>query len=75
MTPNCSANYSLTKLKLLEAGDDEAHPLDEEFIEAICQGMPPASGIGIGIDRLTMLITGKETIREVVFFPIMRPGE
>lgn len=56
-----------------ELGDDEAHPLDEEFIEAICQGMPPAAGIGIGIDRLVMLFTNQFTIREVIYFPLMKP--
>lgn len=60
------------QVKQRDLGDEEAHPLDEEFIEAICQGMPPAGGIGIGIDRLVMLFTNKFTIREVIYFPMMK---
>lgn len=57
------------------AGNEEASPLDEEFIEAICQGMPPTGGIGIGIDRLVMLFAKAHSIRDILYFPIMRPEE
>lgn len=63
----------IEQMKLADKGDDEAMIIDQDFLRALQYGMPPTSGIGIGIDRLVMLMTGQTTIQEVLFFPQMKP--
>jgi lysyl-tRNA synthetase, class II len=63
------------QLKERERGDEEAHQMDEDYIRALSYGMPPAGGVGLGIDRLTMLLTDQHTIRDVILFPLLRPEQ
>jgi len=61
------------QLKERERGDEEAHQMDEDYIRALSYGMPPAGGVGVGVDRLAMLFTDSHTIRDVILFPLLRP--
>lgn len=73
--PILQRKYLEEQVKAKAAGDEEAHPLDEDFIECMEYGMPPMGGVGLGIDRMVMFLTGATSIRDVILFPTLKPTE
>ena len=71
--PDVQAERFRRQLEDRDAGDLEAHVFDHDYVRALEHGMPPAGGLGLGIDRLTMLFTGRESIRDVILFPQLKP--
>ncbi len=71
--PVVQEEYFNEQVKRAKEGDEEAHPFDSDFLDAMKYGMPPTGGIGIGIDRMIIMLTGSESIRDIILFPFMKP--
>ena len=73
--PAVQEEYFNEQVRMAKAGNEEAHPFDADFLNAMKYGMPPTGGIGIGIDRMLIMLTGSESIRDVILFPFMKPEQ
>jgi lysyl-tRNA synthetase class 2 len=73
--PEAQARAFEDQMRRRAGGDEEAQVMDHDYVRALEYGMPPTGGVGVGIDRLTMLLTGVRSIREVILFPTLRPEE
>jgi len=73
--PILQKEFFMSQVEAKKSGDEEAHPMDEDFIEALEYGMPPTGGLGVGIDRMVMVLTGAANIREAIIFPTLRPDK
>jgi lysyl-tRNA synthetase class 2 len=73
--PMIQKEFFIEQARAAKSGDEEAHPMDTDFLEALEYGMPPTGGLGLGIDRMAMLLTNNQNIRDVIIFPTLRPEE
>ena len=71
--PILQKEFFQAQVEAMKSGDEEAHPMDLDFVEALEYGMPPTGGLGMGVDRMVMILTGAPSIKEIIFFPTLKP--